>query len=67
MVKRKREWDFEGSLSEHKVCLVEAKGEPRLRGHELDKYVWWDMKDSIPIYDHVKFISSKMLDEKNGV
>jgi 8-oxo-dGTP pyrophosphatase MutT (NUDIX family) len=64
---RKRQWDFKGSLSEHKVCLVEARGEPHLRGHEIDKFIWWDMKESIPIYDHVKFISSKVLDEKGGV
>jgi 8-oxo-dGTP pyrophosphatase MutT (NUDIX family) len=52
-VERLRKCDFKGSLSEHKVCLIEAKGEPNLRGHELDKFIWWDMKTPIPVYSHV--------------
>ena len=56
MVKRLHECDFKGSLSEHKVCLIRANGEPRLRGHELDKFIWWDMKEPIPVYEHVTHI-----------
>ena len=59
-VTRLRECDFKGSVSEHKVCLIEASGEPHLRGHELDKFMWWDMKESVPIYAHVKGILSKI-------
>jgi len=55
-VKRLKNCDFEGSLSKHKVCLIEADGEPVLKGHELDKYVWWDMKTQIPIFAHVSVI-----------
>ncbi|MBI4287788.1 MAG: NUDIX domain-containing protein [Chloroflexi bacterium] len=32
--------DFRGSLSQHKVCIVEAEDSPRLRGEELDKFIW---------------------------
>ncbi len=59
-ITRIRHCDFKGSLSEHKVCLVEVNGEPHLRGHELDKFIWWDMKEDIPIYEHVKQIIGKL-------
>jgi 8-oxo-dGTP pyrophosphatase MutT (NUDIX family) len=59
-VKRVRKCDFKGSLSEHKVCLIEANGEPHLRGKELDKFIWWDMKTPIPIYSHVIYILKKL-------
>jgi 8-oxo-dGTP pyrophosphatase MutT (NUDIX family) len=58
-VKRLRECDFKGSLSEHKVCLIEANGEPYLKGHELGKFIWWDMKQPIPVYSHVTVILKK--------
>jgi 8-oxo-dGTP pyrophosphatase MutT (NUDIX family) len=58
-VKRIRECDFKGSLSDHRVCLVEANGEPYLRSHELDKFIWWDMKTPIPVYSHVTTILEK--------
>jgi 8-oxo-dGTP pyrophosphatase MutT (NUDIX family) len=57
---RLRHCDFKGTFSEHKVCLIEASGEPHLRGHELNRYVWWNMKDSIPIYTHVKKIIERL-------
>ena len=53
-VTRLRECDFKGIVSEHKVCLIQASGEPHLRGHELNKFIWWDMKEPIPTYAHVK-------------
>ena len=59
-VTRLRECDFRGSLSEHKACLIQAKGEPHLRGHELNKFIWWDMKEPIPIYAHVKNILKRI-------
>ena len=60
MVRRLHKCDFKGSLSEHKVCLIEANGEPRLKGHELDKYIWWDMKTPLPVYEHVTNILEKL-------
>jgi len=59
-VTRLRGCDFKGSVSEHKVCLIEASGEPHLRGHELDKFIWWDMKKEIQVYAHVKNIFKKV-------
>ena len=59
-VTRLRGCDFNGSLSEHKVCLIETSGEPHLRGHELDKFIWWDMKELIPVYAHVGNILKKI-------
>ncbi|MBM3156016.1 MAG: NUDIX domain-containing protein [Chloroflexi bacterium] len=59
-ITRMHDCDFKGSASYHKVCLIETRGEPCLRGHELDKFVWWDMKREIPVFSHVKVILSKM-------
>jgi ADP-ribose pyrophosphatase YjhB (NUDIX family) len=59
MVKRIQECDFRGSLSEHRVCLVEVTGEPNIRSHELDKFIWWDMKEEIPVFEHVTYILNK--------
>jgi len=57
---RLRHCDFKGTVSIHKVCLIEASGESHLRGHELDKFIWWDMKEPIPVYAHVKNILRKI-------
>jgi 8-oxo-dGTP pyrophosphatase MutT (NUDIX family) len=59
-VRRMRHCDFKGAASLHKVCLIEAAGKPHLRGHELDKFTWWNMKDPIPVFAHVKVILSKV-------
>ena len=48
--------DFEGSLNKHKVVLIETDDEPRLKGKELEEFIWWDTETKIPIYDHVKAI-----------
>jgi len=52
--------DFKGSLSKHKVSLIETDDEPNLRGKELDKFIWWDMQTEIPLYPHVAQILDKM-------
>jgi len=52
--------DFQGSLSKHKVSLIETDDEPRLRGKELDKFIRWDMKTDIPRYAHVDQILKKL-------
>ena len=39
-VRRMQQCDFKGAASLHRVCLVEAIGQPHLRSHELDKYIW---------------------------
>ena len=57
---RRRDCDFKGAVSKHRVCLIQVSGRPRLRGHELDKFVWWDMKEPIPVYAHVEHILRKM-------
>jgi 8-oxo-dGTP pyrophosphatase MutT (NUDIX family) len=59
-VKRIHALDCKGSLSQHKVCLVEASGEPHIR-EELDKFIWWDMKTSLPVYPHVTRILGKLI------
>jgi 8-oxo-dGTP pyrophosphatase MutT (NUDIX family) len=55
-ITRRRDADFKGSLSFHKVCLASIDNEPHLIGNELEKFIWWDMKTEIPVYTHVKYI-----------
>ena len=54
--------DFKGSVNEHKVCRVEAQGEPHLRRQELDEFIWWDIKEpiTIAIYRHVSHVLEKI-------
>ena len=49
--------DFKGSVNDHKVCLVQAEGEPQLR-QELDEFIWWDIKEpiTIAVFAHVNNI-----------
>jgi len=57
---RRRDCDFRGAVSKHRVCLIQASGAPHLKGHELDKFIWWDMKKPIPVYAHVQHILRKL-------
>ena len=57
---RLRHCDFKGSTSKHRVCLIEASGKPHLKGHELNKFIWWNMKTPIPVYPHVTQILKKI-------
>ena len=56
---RLRDCDYKGSKNEHRVCLIEANGEVRLK-HEIDRFVWWNMKQTLPVYPHVRYILSKV-------
>ena len=56
---RLRDCDYKGSKNEYRVCLIEANGKVRLK-HEIDKFVWWDMKQTLPVYPHVRYILSKV-------
>ena len=56
-IERLRGSDFRGKFSKHKVCLVvEFEGQPHIRGRELNKFMWWDMNEHVPIFAHVAFI-----------
>ena len=52
--------DHAGLMNDHHVCLVQADGDPRVIGRELDAFCWWDMQESIPLHPHVKAILSKV-------
>ena len=52
--------DYKGALNTHGVSLIETDDEPRLRGKELDEFIWWDMKLDIPRYPHVDHILNKI-------
>jgi 8-oxo-dGTP pyrophosphatase MutT (NUDIX family) len=55
-VTRLKPCDYKGSTNEHKVCFIETDGQPHMKGHELAEFIWWDMRESIPIFSHVKEI-----------
>jgi len=55
-VTRLRYCDLRTPATEHRVSLIEASGEPVLRGHELDRFMWWDMKTPVPVFEHVAAI-----------
>jgi 8-oxo-dGTP pyrophosphatase MutT (NUDIX family) len=60
-IERLRECDFRGKASKHKVCLVtEFDGHPHIQGHELSEFTWWNMKDNVPVFAHVRFILGKL-------
>lgn len=59
-VTRLRQYDFRGIVNNHKICLVEATGEPHIKSHELDSYLWWNMKDNVPVYHYVKIVINKL-------
>jgi 8-oxo-dGTP pyrophosphatase MutT (NUDIX family) len=53
--------DFRGTVSDHRACLVQAAGRPYIRSrHELDDYIWWNMRDRVPTYGHVQGILSRL-------
>ena len=59
-ITRMRDCDYKGSSNMHKVCLVDADGNPHVKGNELAEFMWWDMKKEVPIFEHVKGILSKL-------
>lgn len=59
-VTRFREYDFRGIVNKHKVCLIEATGEPHIKSYELDSYLWWNMKDNVPVYRYVRVVVNRL-------
>lgn len=53
---RLKQCDFEGQRAKHKVCLLETEGSIHIDRKELSEYLWWDMKETIPVQGHVKKI-----------
>jgi len=55
--------DYKGSVNLHKVCRVQAEGEPHPR-REVDKFIWWDIKEPITsaVYAHVNSILKRVLE-----
>ncbi len=60
-IKRLEHCDFDSVATRHYVCMVEAEGEPIPRRLEVSKFIWWDMKEHIPIFTHVRMILSRVL------
>lgn len=57
---RSPEFDFNGSINQHSVCLVEAVGEPAPRQITVSGCMWWDMEESVPVLPHVVQILGKI-------
>ncbi|MDO9333604.1 MAG: NUDIX domain-containing protein [Dehalococcoidales bacterium] len=56
---RLRSCDHEGERAHHKVSLLVVEGIPHIDHKELDGFIWWDMKEKIPLQGHVKSILRK--------
>ena len=57
---RIKEYDYEGEHSFHQVCYIEPENyDITLDSKELDDYLWWDMKEELPLFKHVKGISDR--------
>ena len=66
LAERLRYCDFEGQRAKHKVCLLKVEGTPHIDSKELDGYIWWDMKSSLPVQGHVRYILKKYKDKLGG-
>jgi ADP-ribose pyrophosphatase YjhB (NUDIX family) len=60
LIKRLEHCDFDGLATRHYVCMVKTNGELPKRT-EVAKFIWWDMKENIPIFPHVKATLKKVL------
>ncbi len=61
-VERLKNCDLDGQRAYHKVCQVamDRDRSPFLKSHEIDKFIWWDMKSKVPVQGHVKYILGKL-------
>jgi len=59
---RARHCDLQGRRANHKVVLLEIKGTPQIKINyrELDSFIWWDMKEKLPVQGHVIYILKKL-------
>jgi len=59
-ITRFREYDFNGIVNKHKICLIVANGDPHIKSHELGSYFWWDMKEHVPTYRYVRVVVNRL-------
>lgn len=53
------EADYEGSMSFHKVTLIETEDLPKICSKELEEFIWWDSQSDLLRYAHVDEILSQ--------
>ena len=57
---------FKGLVTDYRVCLIEATGHVYLhRGSGLNKYIWWNMKSPVYVYNNVKLILGYWYENKS--
>jgi 8-oxo-dGTP pyrophosphatase MutT (NUDIX family) len=59
------ECDYQGSINQHEVSLLNTADDVILNQKELAEYIWWDMKDDIPCYPHVSKIVNRYFDSSD--
>jgi len=59
-ITRRPDCDWDGSANRHHVCLVEASGEPVRRRIEVAEFRWWDGKESLDVFPHVRAIMERV-------
>ena len=55
----KRLFNYEGTTQLHRVVLVQAAGKVKLQRKELDKHLWWDGDESVPMFPYAEAILRK--------
>lgn len=59
-VRRLERCDYESRHNLHQVSLVESLDEPRLADGELEAFMWWDRREPIAAFDHVRAILGRL-------
>jgi ADP-ribose pyrophosphatase YjhB (NUDIX family) len=59
-VTRRPDCDCDGSANRHHVCLVEASGEPVRRRIEVAEFRWWDGREPVRVFPHVRAVMGRI-------
>lgn len=59
-VRRLERCDYESRHNLHQVSLVESDDEPFIADGELEAFTWWDRREPIDAFDHVRAILGRL-------
>ena len=51
---------YDTSIHKHVAFRIEAEGEVEIEPGEISAFVWWDQKEKLPMYSHVRGILEAM-------
>jgi len=59
-VRRLERCDYESRHNLHQVSLIESDDEPFIADGELEAFTWWDRREPIAAFDHVRAILRRL-------